>query len=94
MKRINKSRKGFALVEMVLVIAIICLLAAVLVMSVSTYISNARARSSEADASRRSVMVNIADSEVEMNNLGFGNTTGANVHNVTTGSVAGSSATT
>ena len=79
MKRIVKSRKGFALVEMVLVIAIIVILAAVLTMSISTYISNARARSNEADASRRSVLVNIAASEAHMGTLGFGNT-GANVH--------------
>ena len=79
MKRIVKSRRGFALVEMVLTIAIICILAAVLVMSISTYISNARAKSNEADASRRSVLVNIASSEAEMNTLGFGNS-GANVH--------------
>ena len=79
MKRIVKSRRGFALVEMVLVIAIIVILAAVLTMSIGTYISNARARSNEADASRRSVLVNIASSEQQMNSLGFG-TPGANVH--------------
>jgi Tfp pilus assembly major pilin PilA len=73
---------------MVLTIAIICILAAVLIMSVGTYISNAKARSIEADSSRRSVLVNIASSEAEMNTLGFGNTTGSNVHNVTRSSAA------
>lgn len=79
MKRIVKSRRGFALAEMILVVAIIVILAAVLVMSVGTYISNAKARSIEASRSRRSVLVNIASSEVQMNALGFGNT-GGNVH--------------
>ncbi|MBQ7275052.1 MAG: prepilin-type N-terminal cleavage/methylation domain-containing protein [Clostridiales bacterium] len=79
MNRIIKSRKGFALAEMILVVAIIVILAAVLTMSVSTYINNARARSNEAAAGRRSVLVNIASSEEQMNNLGFGNT-GTNVH--------------
>jgi len=79
MKRIIKSRRGFALVEMVLTIAIICILAAVLIMSVSTYISNAKARSIEADSSRRSVLGNISTSESVMNNLGF-SASGPNLH--------------
>lgn len=42
MKKIQKSKKGFTLVEMVLVIAIICILAAVLFLSVSDYIDRAK----------------------------------------------------
>ena len=79
MKRIIKSRRGFALVEMVLTIAIICILAAVLVMSIGSYITNAKNRSRDADSSRRSVLDNISVSEDEMVNLGFGNS-GANIH--------------
>ncbi len=42
MKKISKSKKGFTLVEMVLVIAIICILAAAMLMGISDYISRAR----------------------------------------------------
>ena len=46
MKKIQKSKKGFTLVEMVLVIAIIVILAAVLVLGVGSYLNKARAASS------------------------------------------------
>ncbi|MBR3247535.1 MAG: type II secretion system protein [Clostridiales bacterium] len=39
MKQIRKSRKGFTLVEMVLVIAIIVILAAVILFSVGNYLN-------------------------------------------------------
>ena len=42
MKKIQKSKKGFTLVEMVLVIAIIVILAAVLIIGVGTYIQRAQ----------------------------------------------------
>lgn len=42
MKKIVKSRKGFTLIEMVLVIAIIVILAAVLVFGIGGYLSKAR----------------------------------------------------
>ena len=38
MKKIQKSKKGFTLVEMVLVIAIIVILAAVLVLGIGAYL--------------------------------------------------------
>ncbi|MCQ2482615.1 MAG: type II secretion system GspH family protein [Clostridia bacterium] len=41
MKKISKSKKGFTLVEMVLVIAIICILAAVIFSAVSDYLNRA-----------------------------------------------------
>ena len=41
MKKVAKSRKGYTLVEMVLVIAIIVILAGVLVFGVSKYLSAA-----------------------------------------------------
>ncbi len=46
MKKIQKSKKGFTLVEMVLVIAIIVILAAVLVLGVGTYLNKAKAAAS------------------------------------------------
>ena len=42
MKKIQKTKKGFTLIEMVLVIAIIVILAAVLVMSIGSYINRAK----------------------------------------------------
>jgi len=41
MKKIQKNKKGFTLIEMVLVIAIIVILASVLFLSVSNYINKA-----------------------------------------------------
>ncbi|MBO6193940.1 MAG: prepilin-type N-terminal cleavage/methylation domain-containing protein [Clostridiales bacterium] len=41
MKRIFKSRKGFTLIEMVLVIAILVVLAAVLLLGVGTFLDKA-----------------------------------------------------
>ena len=46
MKKIQKSKKGFTLIEMTLVIAIIVILAAVLVLGVGTYLNKAKAASS------------------------------------------------
>ena len=43
MKRIGKSRKGFTLVEMVLVIAIIVILAVVIIFSVGKYLNASNA---------------------------------------------------
>ena len=46
MKKLHKSRKGFTLVEMVLVIAILVILAAVLVLSIGNYLNKAKAAAS------------------------------------------------
>ena len=43
MKKIQKSKRGFTLVEMVLVIAIIVILAAVLIIGVTKYLQAANA---------------------------------------------------
>ncbi len=47
MKKIQKNKKGFTLVEMVLVIAIIVILASVLFFSVSDYLSKAKSAKSK-----------------------------------------------
>lgn len=47
MKRIMKSRKGFTLVEMVLVIAIIVILASVMLMGVGRYVKYAKTAQSD-----------------------------------------------
>ena len=55
MKKVGKTRKGFTLVEMVLVIAISVILAAVLVFGIGTYLSKARAAASSVTAHNSSV---------------------------------------
>ena len=49
MKKIQKSKKGFTLVEMVLVIAIIVILAAVLLFTVTKYLNAANAAKNSID---------------------------------------------
>ena len=55
MKKIQKSKKGFTLVEMVLVIAIIVILAAVLVLGIGAYLKKARAAASSVKSHNSSV---------------------------------------
>ncbi len=55
MKRIGKTRKGFTLVEMVLVIAIIVILAGVLVVGIGTYLNKAKVASLSVTAHNSSV---------------------------------------
>ncbi|MFA5726420.1 MAG: type II secretion system protein [Saccharofermentanaceae bacterium] len=61
MKKISKSKKGFTLVEMVLVIAIICILAAVLVLSVTDYITRAQKATSVINDNRAEVAAAVAE---------------------------------
>lgn len=61
MKKISKSKKGFTLVEMVLVIAIICILAAVMVLSVTEYISRAKSATSVINDNRAQVTSAVAE---------------------------------
>ena len=55
MKKVGKSRKGFTLVEMVLVIAIICILCSVLVLGIGTYLNKASAAASSIEQHTSSV---------------------------------------
>ena len=55
MRRLNKTRKGFTLVEMVLVIAIIVILAAVLLLGIGTYLNAANAAASSVTSHNDSV---------------------------------------
>ena len=68
MKKISKSKKGFTLVEMVLVIAIICILAAVLVLSVTEYISRAKQATSVIDDNRAQVTSAVAEIDAALGN--------------------------
>ncbi len=71
MRKFNKSKYGFALAEMVLVIAIIVILAAVMIINVRTYISAAQSRSNRAESARTSAITNIGQCESRMATLGF-----------------------
>ena len=55
MKKIQKSKKGFTLIEMVLVIAIIVILAAVLILGISGYLE--RANNAAASVSNHNSMI-------------------------------------
>ena len=63
MKKLNKSRKGFTLVEMVLVIAIIVILAAVLVLGIGQYLNKAKAAASS--VTQHNSSISILTSEIE-----------------------------
>jgi len=69
MKRINNQKKGFTLIEMVLVIAIIVILAAVMVISVSGYLkkaSNVKQVVSSGSASFSSANKNINSDFIDL----------------------------
>ena len=61
MKKIQKTKKGFTLIEMVLVIAIIVILAAVLVMSIGSYINRAKNAASSNAAHNSSISGVVAE---------------------------------
>lgn len=77
MKRIRKSKIGFTLLEMVIVVAIIAILAGVITISIGTFISNSKAKSISAEDARSSAVVNIQSSEARMSELGFNNISSA-----------------
>ena len=57
MKKISKSKKGFTLVEMVLVIAIILILAAVLLIGVNGILQKTREATEKVDAHNQSTSI-------------------------------------
>lgn len=64
MKKLIKTRKGFTLVEMVLVIAIIVILAAVLVLGIGSYLNKAKAAASSVTVHNSSI--SVVNSEIEV----------------------------
>jgi len=63
MKKIQKSKKGFTLIEMVLVIAIIVILAAVLLIGIGGYLN--RANNAKDSVSVHNSAVNAATAEID-----------------------------
>ena len=55
MKKIQKTKKGFTLIEMVLVIAIIIILAAVMFISISGYLNSAHTAANSVSAHNSSL---------------------------------------
>ena len=62
MKKIQKSKKGFTLIEMVLVIAIIVILAAVLILGSGGYLQ--RAKNAAASVSAHNSVVDSVTAEI------------------------------
>ena len=67
MKKIQKSKKGFTLVEMVLVIAIIVILAAVLVIGITKYLNGANAAKKSISQHQSAVDKVVADVNKQVN---------------------------
>ena len=63
MRRFRKTKSGFTLVEMVLVIAILVILAAVLILSISNYLD--RAKSAASSVSLHNWSISSIDAEVQ-----------------------------
>ncbi|MBO4495763.1 MAG: type II secretion system protein [Clostridiales bacterium] len=61
MKKIQKNRKGFTLVEMVLVIAIIVILAAVVFFTVADYLNAAKGATSKLSEHNQAIADGTAD---------------------------------
>ena len=66
MKKIQKNRKGFTLVEMVLVIAIIVILAAVVFFSVADYLNKAKKSTSKIKEHNSAIEVVTAEINANM----------------------------
>ncbi len=63
MKRIVKTKRGFTLIEMMLVVAILVVLASVLVLSIGNYIQ--RAKNAASSVSMHNWSISIATSEID-----------------------------
>lgn len=63
MKRVVKNKKGFTLVEMVLVIAIIVILSAVMLMSIGNYLD--KAKTAADDLKKHNDSVSYINSQID-----------------------------
>ena len=71
MKQITKSKKGFTLTEIVLVVAIILILASSFAIGIGEYLSTSEAAADQVDASVAALSDTIADKEAKLEGYGF-----------------------
>jgi type IV pilus assembly protein PilA len=71
MKQITKSKKGFSLTEIVLVVAIILILASSFAIGISEYLNTSQAAADQVDASVAALSDAIADKEDKLEGYGF-----------------------
>ena len=71
MRRLSKNRKGFTLVELVVVLCIIVILASVTALSVSTYIQRAQDAQDSVSDEVNAAKNNISMSESKLASYGF-----------------------
>lgn len=71
MKKIDKNRIGFTLVEVVLVITIIVILAGVLFINVKEYLDFSKNKTREVEASQESVSLNNKQMDEKLAGYGF-----------------------
>ena len=71
MKRISKSKKGFTLTELVLVVAIILILASAFAIGIAQYIEVGNAAADDVEQSVDALSDNISVKEQKLKNYGF-----------------------
>lgn len=71
MKQISKSKRGFTLTEIVLVVAIILILASSFAIGISEYLNTSEKASEQVDASVEALSENIAAKEEKLAGYGF-----------------------
>ena len=71
MRKFSKNKKAFTLVEMVIVLAILCMLAAALTLTVSEYINKAKTADSKITEKVGQMSNSVSAEEAEFVTLGF-----------------------
>ncbi|HOO48862.1 MAG: type II secretion system protein [Saccharofermentanaceae bacterium] len=71
MRKFSKNKKAFTLVEMVIVLAILCMLAAALTLTVSDYINKAKTADSKITEKVGQMSNSVSAEEAEFVTLGF-----------------------
>jgi type IV pilus assembly protein PilA len=66
MKKIQKSKRGFTLIEMVIVIAIIVILASVLFFAVSEYLNRAKSAKDKISTHNQQISAAVSDIDAAM----------------------------
>ena len=71
MKQISKSKRGFTLTEIVLVVAIILILASSFAIGISEYLNTSEKASEQVDKSVEALSNNIKSKEDKLKDYGF-----------------------